>query len=130
MSCLFTSPFVPFQSSIMNRLLRFRPSQKLVYENLPAQTKIINGRARMKFYLMHRWGGVKASVGFDLDLIRTLGSMATVSSHRVTVGKTASSNSRMFLIRTFLILAGNDDMHESLDEFEIWPDLTMDFGVS
>ena len=21
------------------------------------------------------------------------------------------------------ILAGNDDMHESLDEFEIWPDL-------
>ena len=50
--------------------------------------------------------------------------MATVSSHRVTVGKTASSNSRMFLIGTFLILAGNDDMHESLDE------LTMDYGVS
>ena len=44
--------------------------------------------------------------------------MATVSSHRVTVGKTASSNSRMFLIGTFLILAGNDDMHESLDEFD------------
>ena len=21
-------------------------------------------------------------------------------------------------------------MHESLDEFEIWPDLTMDYGVS
>ena len=28
------------------------------------------------------------------------------------------------------ILAGNDDMHESLDEFEIWPDLTIDYGVS
>ena len=71
-SCLFPSPFVPFQLSIMNRLLRVRPSQKLVYENLPVQTKIINGRSRMKFYLKHHWGGGKASVGFDLDLIRTL----------------------------------------------------------
>ena len=44
--------------------------------------------------------------------------MATVSSHMATVGKTVSSNSRMFLIGTFLILAGNDDMHESLDEFD------------
>ena len=32
-------PFVPFQSSIMNGLLRVRPSQKLVYESLPVQTK-------------------------------------------------------------------------------------------
>ena len=55
--------------------------------------------------------------------------MATVSSHRVTVGKTASSNSRMFLFGTFLILARND-MHEFLDEFEICPDSTMDYGVS
>ena len=84
----------------------------------------------MKFYLKHHWGGGKASVGFDLDLIRTLVSMATVSSHRVTVGKTASSNSQMFLIGTFLILAGNDDMHGILDEFEILPDSTMDYGVS
>ena len=51
-------------------------------------------------------------------MIRTLVSMATVSSHRIAVGKTASSNSRMFLIGTFLILAGNDDMNESLDEFD------------
>ena len=28
------------------------------------------------------------------------------------------------------ILAGNDDMHESLDEFEIRPDSTTDYGVS
>ena len=90
-----------------------------MYENLPVQTKIINGRSRMKFYLKHHWGGGKASVGFDLDLIRTLVSITTVSSHSVTVGKTASYNSRMFLIGTFLILAGIDDMHESLDEFEI-----------
>ena len=55
--------------------------------------------------------------------------MATVSSHRVTVGETASSNSRMFLIGSFLILARND-RHEILDEFEIWSDSTMDYGVS
>ena len=47
----------------------------------------------MKFYLKHHRGGGKASVGFGLDLIRTLVSMATVSSHRVTVGNTASFNS-------------------------------------
>ena len=37
------------------------------------------------------WGGGKASVGFYLDKIRTLVSMATDSSHRVIMGKTASS---------------------------------------
>ena len=45
----------------------------------------------MKFYLKHHWGGGKASVGFDLDGISTLVSMATDSSHRVIIGKTASS---------------------------------------
>ena len=45
----------------------------------------------MKVYLKHHWGGGKASVGFDPDWIRTLVSMATDSSHRVIMGKTASS---------------------------------------
>ena len=36
-------------------------------------------------------GGGKASVGFDPDRIRTLVFMATDSSHRVIMGKTASS---------------------------------------
>ena len=45
----------------------------------------------MKFNLKHYWGGGKASVGFDPDWIRTLVSMATDSSHRVKLGKTASS---------------------------------------
>ena len=45
----------------------------------------------MKFYQKHHWGRGKASVGFDLDRIRTLVSMATDSSHRVIMGKTASS---------------------------------------
>ena len=45
----------------------------------------------IKFYLKHHWGGGKPSVGFDPDRIRTLVSMATDSSHRVIMGKTASS---------------------------------------
>ena len=45
----------------------------------------------MKFYLKHHRDGGKPSVGFDLDRIRTLVSMATDSSHRVIMGKTASS---------------------------------------
>ena len=45
----------------------------------------------MKFYLKHHWGGGKASVGFDPVRIRTLVSMATDSSHRIIMGKTASS---------------------------------------
>ena len=45
----------------------------------------------IKFYLKHRWGGGKAALGFGADQIRTLVSMATDSSHRVVVGKRASS---------------------------------------
>ena len=45
----------------------------------------------MKFYLKHYLGGGKALVPFDPDLIRTLVSMATDSSHRVIMKKTASS---------------------------------------
>ena len=32
--------------------------------------------------------------------------------------------------RILFILAGNDDMHESSEELEIWQDLTTDCGVS
>ena len=32
--------------------------------------------------------------------------------------------------RILFIIAGNNDMHGSLDEFEIWPDSTMEYGVS
>ena len=45
----------------------------------------------MKFYLRHHWGEGKTSVDFDPDWIRTLVSMATDSSQRVIMGKTASS---------------------------------------
>ena len=84
----------------------------------------------MNFYLKHHWGGRKASVGFDPDRIRTLVSMATESSHRVITGKTASSYFSNAIDRILFILAGNDDMHESLDEFEILRNSTTDYGVS
>ena len=84
----------------------------------------------IKFYLEHHWGGGKASVGFDPDQIRTLVSMATDSSHRVIMGKTASSRFLDVFDRILFILADNDGIHESLDEFEIWPDSTTDYGVS
>ena len=32
--------------------------------------------------------------------------------------------------RILFILAGNDDMHKSLDEFEMWPVSTTYYGVS
>ena len=41
--------------------------------------------------MKHHLGGGKASAGFDPDWIRTLVSMATDSSHRVIMGKTASA---------------------------------------
>ena len=44
----------------------------------------------IKFYLKHHWGGGKPTLGFGPDRIRTLVSMATDSSHRVIMGKTAS----------------------------------------
>ena len=44
-----------------------------------------------KFNLKHHWGRGKAALGFDADQIRTLVSMATDSSHRVIMGKRASS---------------------------------------
>ena len=85
-----------------------------------------SGPIGMKFYLKHHWGGGKDLVVFDPDWIRTVVSMATDSSHRVIMGKTTSSR----FDRILFILAGNDDMHEGLDEFEIWPDSTTDHGVS
>ena len=75
----------------------------------------------MKFYLKHDWGGRKASIAFDPDQIKTLVSISTDSSHRVSEKRRHHVFSNAF-DRILCILAGNDDMHESLDEFEIWPD--------
>ena len=48
------------------------------------------GPIATKFYLKHHWGGGKPALGFGPGQIRTLVSMATDSSHRVIMGKTAS----------------------------------------
>ena len=40
-----------------------------------------------EFYLNYHWGGGKAALGFGLDRIGTLVSMANDSSHRVIMGK-------------------------------------------
>ena len=56
--------------------------------------------------------------------------MVKDKSHMFIMGETASSRVLVVFVWVLLILAGNDDMHTSLDEFEIWPDSTTDCGVS
>ena len=41
----------------------------------------------IKFHLEYYWGGGFAALGFGVDWIRTLASMATDSSHRVKMWK-------------------------------------------
>ena len=41
----------------------------------------------IKFHLEHHWDRGKAAQGFGPDRMRTLVSMATVSSHRVIMGE-------------------------------------------
>ena len=45
------------------------------------------GQSKIKFYQKHHWGRGLTVLGFRLDRIRTLVSMATDSSHRVIMGK-------------------------------------------
>ena len=47
----------------------------------------INWSITTKFYLKHHGGGGKVALGFGLDRIRALVSIATDSSHRVIMGK-------------------------------------------
>ena len=41
----------------------------------------------IEFYLKHHWDVGKAALGFEPGRIRTIVSIATDSSHRVTIGK-------------------------------------------
>ena len=83
-----------------------------------------------KFYLNHHWGGGKAALGFELDRIGTPVSMATDSSDRVIMGKCCDHSSAFIFDRIFFILAGNENIHNISEEFEIRPDRTKDCGVS
>ena len=58
--------------------------------------------------------------------IRPLVSMET---DRIIVGKRRHQVFSNVFNRIHFILAGNDDIHKSLNEFEIWRDPTMDYGV-
>ena len=94
--------------------------------NSPATSGLIT----MKFYQKHHWDGRKAALGFGLNWIKTLVSMATNSSHRVIMEKQCFHFFSAVFHPILFILAGNDDMHGSSQEFEIQPDLITDCGVS
>ena len=88
-----------------------------------------NGLIATKFYLKHHWGGGLTAIGIWPDRIRTLVSMATESSHRIIMEKTVSPLFLGCFPSDPFILADNDDMHESSDEFEVWSPRTTDCGV-
>ena len=58
----------------------------------------------IKFHQEHHWGGGLTVLGFRLDRIRTLVSMATDSSHRVIMGKSCDQSSSFILIGSSLFL--------------------------
>ena len=55
--------------------------------------------------------------------------LVSMSTDRVTVGKRRHHVFSIVFDRIHFILAGNDDIHKSLNEFEIRRDPTMDYGV-
>ena len=62
---------------------------------------------------------------------RNLVSMATESPPLIYNGENdVSIFSRVVFYPILFILAGNEDMHKTLEEFEFWPDRTTDYGVS
>ena len=72
----------------------------------------------------------KFALGFGADLIKTLVSMATDSSHRTIMGKTVFSCFLSCFDPILFILACNVDEHKSLNELEFWTSQTTENGVS
>ena len=70
---------------------------------------------------------MRAWMSLKYGQIRLLVSMAT---DRVIMEKTVLALFLGCFYRILFILAGNDDMHESSEGFEILPDPTTDCGVS
>ena len=84
----------------------------------------------IKFYLKHHWGRGKAAWVFAADQLRTQASLATDSFHRVIMEK--NQRHQVFsnaFYRILFILAGNYDMNENLDDFEIWPNSTTELAA-
>ena len=70
---------------------------------------------------------MRAWMSLKFGQIRLLVSMAT---DRVIMEKRCCHFFSAVFYQILFILAGNDDMHESSEEFEFRPDLTTDAGVS
>ena len=81
-------------------------------------------------YQKHHWGEGKAVIGLRLNRIRTLVSVTTDSFHRVIMGKTVLPLFLGYFSSDFFILASSEDIHESSEELEVWPDPTTHCGVS
>ena len=56
--------------------------------------------------------------------------LASMATDRVMMEKWCCHFFSAVFYPILFILAGNDDMHESLEELEIRPDLTTDCGIS
>ena len=90
--CIFNSPEPKAHKVSLQYIGRsgFRPSvcasvRSETFSNFNISAN--SGPIVTKFYLKHHWVGGKDALGFGLDRIRTLVSMATDSSHRVIMGK-------------------------------------------
>ena len=78
-------------------------------------------------YLQVTMTYMRAWMSLKFGQIRLLISMAT---HRVIMEKTVLPLFLGCFYPFLFILSGNDDMHESSEEFEIRPDPTTDCGVT
>ena len=70
---------------------------------------------------------------FNINLAATSGSIATKFYLGAPSGMGVGCNrfwARSFFDRTLFMLAGNNDIHKSLNEFVIQPNPTMDYGVN
>ena len=66
---------------------------------------------------------------FEIRPDATTGFLVSVATDRVTFGKMVSSRFLASFYQIHFVLAGNNDIHMSLEEFEIRRDPTMDYGV-
>ena len=79
---------------------------------------------------------IRACMSSKFGRIRPRTTELAALEHRKKFPKTYNGEnyvitfSRLLFDRILFILAGNEDMHKSLDEFEFRPDPTTDYGVS
>ena len=85
-----------------------------------------SGPIAIQFHLKHQWDRGKDAIYSKQDRTRTVVPTTTDSSHRVIMGETLFSRFLGCFDRTLFIPEGIDDIHTSLAEFDIPPDLTKD----